>query len=506
MIVSDTTDERAEVMRLHYLEGLSIRAIARQLKMSRNTIRKVLGRSLPRPTMQAPTKRGSLLDPYQQFIAETLDDTPELKAPAMLERLRARGYAGGISILRDRMGKVRPKPAMEAFLTLEFAPGSAMQVDWADFGFVLAGVPRRVSAFVAVLCYSRQLYLEFTVSQRMGTFLRCMDRALGFFGGTANADIFDNMRTVVLEHTRGHVVFNPRMLEYARARGGFALVACNPRKGNEKGIVERGIGFVRSRFWPGRRFTSLFDLNAQATKWREDFANGREHERTGRIPRLVFDNEERPLLKAIPSIPFDTDDLLSTGVNKSFRVRFDRNSYSVPWRLVSQSVLVRANDDEVSVWLGPKRVAVHPRSWSAGEDIEHPSHKKGLLDMKPRGRAGALPPALIDLGEAGTTYFKLLAAGSRSIRREIIRLTLLCELFGSAETTSALEEVMGTGHVGADYVEYVLRHKRKLVPSVPYLRLGKPELDDIHLSEPDMTVYDDLGAAQNADPQQGDDA
>ena len=233
-----------------------------------------------------------------------LDDTPELKAPAMLERLRARGYTGGISILRERMRKLRPKPAAEAFLTLEFAPGSAMQVDWADFGFVLPGVPRRVSAFVATLCYSRHLYIEFTVSQRMGTFLRCMERALDFFGGTANADIFDNMRTVVLEHTRSHVVFNPRMLEYARARGGFALVACNPRKGNEKGIVERGIGFVRSRFWPGRRFTSLFDLNAQATKWREEFANGREHERTGRIPRLVFENEERPLLKAVPDVPF----------------------------------------------------------------------------------------------------------------------------------------------------------------------------------------------------------
>ena len=237
-------DQNGEVMRLHYLEGLSIRAIAKRLGMSRNTIRKLLGRSLPRPVRQAPTKRGSLLDPYQRYIAETLDDTPELKAPAMLERLRARGYTGGISILRDRMGKVRPKPAAEAFLTLEFAPGSAMQVDWADFGFMLPGVPRRVSAFVAVLCYSRQLYLEFTVSQRMGTFLRCMERALDFFGGTANVDIFDNMRTVVLEHTRGHVVFNPRMLEYARARGGFALVACNPRKGNEKGIVERGIGFV----------------------------------------------------------------------------------------------------------------------------------------------------------------------------------------------------------------------------------------------------------------------
>jgi hypothetical protein len=124
--------------------------------------------------------------------------------------------------------------------------------------------------------------------------------------------------------------------------------------------------------------------------------------------------------------------------------------------------------------------------------------------MKPRGSADSLPPALLDLGETGKQYFKLLAAGSRSIRREVIRLTLLCELFGYAETTSAIAEVMSTGHVGADYVEYVLRHKRRLAPSAPPLRLGNPELDDIALSEPDMTVYDELGADQDDSLDEGD--
>lgn len=484
-------DERAgEVMRLHYLEGLSIRAIAKRLRMSRKTIRMILGRKVR--VKPSPPKRGSMLDAYHELIRQSLDETPELKAPAMLERLRAAGYTGGITILRERMRQLRPRPRAEAFLTLTFAPGSAMQVDWADFGFVLPGVPRRVSAFVALLCHSRMLYVEFTLSQKMGAFLRCMERAHAFFGGCTHLDIFDNMRTVVLEHTRSGVVFNPRMIEYARARGGFGLVACNPRKPHEKGGVERGIGFVRSRFWPGRRFQSLFDLNAQARSWLDDFANSRIHEVTGKVPALVFKQHERPLLKPLPETPFDTDDLLSTGVNKSFRVSFDRNRYSVPWRLVSQSVLVRANDEQVAIFLGTKQVAVHPRSWSAGEDIEHPSHKRGLLALKPRGRADQLPPALEHLGETGKIYFKHLAAGSRSIRREIIRLTLLCELFGYAETVSAISEVMATGHVGADYVEYVLRHRRKLTPSAAPLRLGKPELDNIVLSEPDMQIYDDL--------------
>jgi hypothetical protein len=175
-----------------------------------------------------------------------------------------------------------------------------------------------------------------------------------------------------------------------------------------------------------------------------------------------------------------------------FRVPFDRNKYSVPWRLVSQQVLVRANDHEVAVFLGPKQVALHSRSWSVGEDIEHPSHKKALLEHKPRAAAGALPPALAALAETGKTYFKLLAAGSRSIHQEIVRLTLLVELFGAAATASAIAEVMQTGHVGAEYVEYVLRHKRRLVPDPHPLRLGNDEFDGISLPEPDLSIYDQL--------------
>ena len=265
------------------------------------------------------------------------------------------------------------------------------------------------------------------------------------------------------------------------------------RKANEKGRVERPIGFVRRRFWPGRRVRDLLDLNTQAARWRDDFANGRVHEVTGKVPQLVFEHEEKRLLKPLPTTPFDTDDVVGMGVTKMFRVPFDRNRYSVPWRLASQQVVVRADDDFVTVCLETKTVAQHRRSWDIGQDIEHPSHKKRLLEERPRA-AGALPPALVALEETGRDYFKLLAAGSRSIHRETLRLTLLVEIFGAVATASAMREVMRTGHVGAEYVDYVMRHKRGLVPHPAPLRLGNDELDAISLPEPDMSVYDDLFA------------
>jgi transposase len=487
----DPSGNVAEVVRLGLVEGVSVRQISKRLSMARKTVRKILGRHQP-PAKVASAPRGSLLDAYEKVIDKLLDDTPEMLAPAVLERLRPLGYTGGVTILRARLRRLRQQGRREAFLTLHFEPGAAVQIDWADFGFALPGVARRVSAFVAVLCHSRYLYIEFTLSQSMGTFLRCMDRCLEFFQGSTAADIFDNMKTVVLSHTASATVFNPRFLAYARVRGGFAVVACNVRKGNEKGRVERPIGFVRRRFWPGRRFRDLFDLNTQATAWRDDFANGRVHEETGKVPSLVFRHEEKRQLKPLPNTPFDTDEIEGTSVTKMFRVNFDRNRYSVPWRLVSQSVLVRANDDTVRVFLGTKQVAIHPRSWGVGEDIEHPSHKQGLLEHKPRAAAGALPPALAALGDTGRAYYKLLAAGSRSIHRETLRLILLVELFGATAAQSAVVEVMQTGHVGAEYVEYVLRHKRGLAPQPPPLRLGNDELDQLCLPEPDLSIYDQL--------------
>ena len=481
----------SEVLRLGLVEGVSVRQIAVKLHMARKTVRKLLGRHVaPAKPIAAP--RGSILNPYDKAIQTLLDDTPEMRAPAVLERLRKLGYKGGVTTVRARLRSLREHGRREAFLTLNFEAGAAMQIDWADFGFALPGVARRVSAFVAVLCYSRYLYIEFTLSQSMGTFLRCMDRCLKFFGGSTAADIFDNMKTVVLSHTAHATVFNPRFIEYARVRGGFAVVACNVRRGNEKGRVERPIGFVRLRFWPGRRFCSLLDLNTQAVVWRDDFANGRVHEVTGKVPSLVFRHEEQHRLKPLSDTPFNTDDIEGCTVTKMFRVTLDRNKYSVPWRLVSQNVVARANDDTVGVFLGTKQVAIHTRSWGVGEDIEHPSHKHGLLEQKPRTAAGSLPPALLALDDTGRAYFKLLAAGSRSIHRETVRLTLLVELFGGAATQSAVAEVMQTGHVGAEYVEYVLRHKRGLVPQPPPLRLGNDELDRISLPEPDLSIYDRL--------------
>jgi len=486
----DRATQMAKVLQLKLIEGKGIRAIHRETGLDRKTVRALLG-SAEGTAQKAkePEPRASMLDAYEPAVRKLVEDCPSVRAPAVLDRLREQGYQGGITILRDRLRDLRPRPKQEAFFSCSYEPGRMLQIDWADFGFAIPGCARRVSAFVAALAYSRLLFIVFTLSQAMGSFLRCMDAALRFFGGRTLVDVFDNMKTVVLERTGRTVRFHPTFALYAAARG-FAIQACTPRRPTEKPYVERPIGFVRTRFWPGRRFADLFDLNAQAAKWRDDIANNRVHDETGKVPSLVFKNEER--LKLGPLLPayFDTDDLESASASTSFRVAFDRNEYTVPWRLACQPVLVRANAEQVSILLGTKRIAVHNRCWGVGQVIEDPSHKQGLLELKPRAAMGMLPPELRGLSGPAEEYFKILAANTRSLRRESQQLVFLSELFGDAHVRDALTAVMATGHVGAEYVEYVLRHKKGLSPGPAPLRLDNATLDEIRLQEPDLASYD----------------
>ncbi|MDQ3274987.1 MAG: IS21 family transposase [Actinomycetota bacterium] len=324
----ERSKQMAEVLRLQLTEGKGIRAIAKQMRLSRKKVRNLLGLAQGTQKAKPAPQRTSILAPYDEEIRKTLDECADMPAPAMLDRLRASGYQGGITVVRERLRLLRPRPKQEAFFTRSYGPGRMLQVDWGDFGYAIPGCARRVSAFVAALPYSRYLFVTFTLSQAMGSFLRCMELALRFFGGRTLVDVFDNMRTVVKERSGNTPVFNPRFLEYARARG-LGIQACTPRRPTEKPYVERPIGFIRTRFWPGRRFSDLFDLNAQATTWRDDIANNRVHEETGKVPSLVFKHDEHAKLEPLLVRPFDTDDRFDTSVSKTFRVTFDRNAYYV---------------------------------------------------------------------------------------------------------------------------------------------------------------------------------
>jgi transposase len=172
-------------------------------------------------------------------------------AAQVWQRLREQGFEGGYSLVKAYVRTVRPR-RQPAVLKLAFAPGECAQVDWGSFGSVRVGqTSRRLSFFVMVLCYSRLMYVEFTVSQTMEHFLACHQHAFEFVGGVPQSIMVDNLKSAVLQRTLGEApVLNPKYADFAK-HNGFRIVPCNVGKGNEKGRVENGVGMSKRISWPG---------------------------------------------------------------------------------------------------------------------------------------------------------------------------------------------------------------------------------------------------------------
>ena len=478
---------QAEILRLCYADHWSVTRIAHHVGVNWKSVRKVVQRRSVALNRARPRPRVTLLTPFLAQLQALLARDPERSAVNCLQPLRAAGYRGGITTLRMHLAHLRPAPASEAFLALTFGPGERVQIDWGEFGDVF-GIGRAVHAFLLVCCYSRLLTVEFTFSQTLETFLRCHEHAFAFLGGYAREAQYDNLATAVAERRGRLVRWNPRFLAYA-GHCGFRPVACTPGRGNEKGRVEDSVKYLRANFWLGRTFRDLADLNAQAQAWRDTVANTREHRATRKIPGLHV-AEERPHWLPLRE-PYDTDEVRTVVVPPSFRVAFDRNRYSVPWRLVGKALTLRAAAETVTLWYGTHRVARHARDWGRDHDYVLPAHAEGLLAQKPGAQGQWQVQAVEALGPAARQYLALIRAGTRSLRAELEHLLLLTTVYGPAPVEAALAACLARAIVGSEHVERWLQlaHAGPLAP--PPLTLGDPRLT-VPPVRPNLSRFDTL--------------
>jgi transposase len=478
---------QAEILRLRYAEHWGYSAIARHLGIHRESARTVALRRSVALAPAPPAPRTTLLTPFRARIQALLTEDPARSAVTICQVLRQEGYRGGISALRGAVRKLRPSAGPAAMATLSFGRGEAAQIDWGEFGDVF-GIGRAVHAFVLVLCYSRLLTVRFTFSQTLEAFLRCHEQAFTFIGGVVRECWYDNLATAVAERQGKLVRFHPRFLAYA-GHHRFRPVACNVGKGNEKGRVEDAIKYLRVNFWPGRTFRDLADLNAQVEAWRDTLANQREHRVTRKIPALLV-AEERPHLLPLGE-PYDTDEVRSVVVPPAFRVAFDGNRYSVPWRLVGKPLTLRADAETVTCWYGRHRVARHARCWRRGVEVVLPAHADGLLTTKPGAQAHWQVEAVQALGPAARQYLDCIRAGTRSLKAELEHLLLLTTLYGPAAVEAALAACLAQAIVGSHQVEQWLRLQETPPLAPPPLTLADPRLT-VPPVRPNLQRYDAL--------------
>jgi len=298
------------VLLRHYLEqGLSKAEVAARLGISRRTVyywanSGQLDREIddepvryrPRPAVARK------VDAFRGIVEMRLSEYPRLSAVRLFDEIKAAGYDGGYTQLKEFVRQVRPMPPVDPVVRFETAPGHQAQVDFAEFRLPWG----KRYALVVVLGYSRLLWLQFFRRQTMAVLMRGLEEAFECFGGVTSELLFDQLKAVIIDDERldgGRLLENPEFLRFA-AHWGFRIRACRPYRARTKGKVERPISYVRQSFFYGRSFLNDDDLNAQALSWMARTANVRLHRTILEAPQARFERDERGLLKPLALQPY----------------------------------------------------------------------------------------------------------------------------------------------------------------------------------------------------------
>jgi transposase len=490
----------AEIRRLAEIEKLSGWAIARRLHCGRHTVDMAL--KLDQPPTQGVVHRTGILDAHRSKVDALLTKYPNLSAVRICEEI-ARGpggYTGGVCTLRRYLRTVRLTPG-RVYQEVNYSQAQAMQVDWGTCGCVQVGdTIRKVSVFVAVLCYSRLMFIEFTLSQRKAEFYRGIVNALHFFGGSPRAIIFDNLKAGVINGSGRAACFHPEFLALC---GCFYLqpIACERRDPESKGIVEGSVRYIKRNALAGRddELVRFEDYLAFAPRWRDQTANVRIHATTREQPSDRF-QRERSLLRALPAIPYDTDEIVPAVVTPHARINFDGNRYSVPPELVRRPVTVRATRDEIRVLHEGRVSAQHARCYKRGQLIVLPDHRLAAIAVSRRSSSSALECSFDALGPEARLFHLGLKSQPVKTGVHLRRLLNLAQLYGPAELLGAISRALELATYDAAYVENLLlaeRRRRQLpTPTLPTPK-RRELIDEIQLEAADPALYDRF--CKNAD-------
>ncbi|MEB3103431.1 IS21 family transposase [Ferviditalea candida] len=428
--------DKEYVRKKHYVDGWSIRRLSTQLKIARQTVRKLLA-DAEIPTYTRQQERACpVMDPYRAVIEAWLEE--DQIAPAKQRHTAARIYerlteehefTGGESTVRHYMRKLRATQA-ECYLKLEANPGEQMQIDFGHAEVDLNGERTKVCLFCMRFKFSLVPFVIAFPTERLEAFLEGHVRGFAYFGGVPQEGLYDNASTQVVK-----VLAGPEREEHAwfsslRAHYLFDSHFCQPARGNEKGTVESLVKYVRSRaLVPVPTFASWDELNEHLLRWCD-------RERTKHAEAW---ETEQAALRKLPSTTFSSARPVPVKVNSYALATVDRNQYSVPCQYTGQMIMAKAYVDRIDLIVGSAVVATHARCYRRGEVRMEIGHYLTALERKPHAVTNAavvrqLPPIFGQL----RTY--MTQAHSRGYKDFLLVLLLLRE-HSLSELTTALESM-----------------------------------------------------------------
>jgi transposase len=463
--------ERLEIVR-RFHAGASFRAIARALRVDRKTVAHVIHtyeqqRETPSLALPRPRLRRSQLDAYTDHITALLERYPDITAVRLDEELRAKGFTGGHTIVKDRLRAVRPQPTRAPVVRFETGPGVQAQMDYSTFeiAFTEEG-RRRVHAFSYILGYSRRRYLRFVESQDFTTTIREHVRAFDHLGGTATVCLYDNMKVVVHGWDGEQPIYNTRFLAFA-FHYGYRPWACRPYRPRTKGKVEKPFFHITTHLLNARTFASLAHLNAFVAETWLPQIDRRPHDTTKRPPLELWE-EERPHLLPLPGHPYDTADVFYRTVGPEWHLPYKQNHYSVPSTLIGLTLPVRVTEHDFIVY----GVALHEIARhalvppGANQRVTNPAHAPGRDDKR---RHEQLAERFAELGPVGPPFFEALVRERRYGKDEAQRILALLATYTRADLVAALDRASRYHAYSLTAIERILAAQAQ--PKSPLLTL-----------------------------------
>lgn len=474
MLVVETI---AKIRRLHLGQGLPIKAICRQLGLSRKVVRKVLRSGATEfryeRAEQPQPKLGAWRDELDRLLAENAGRASRERLTLMrvFEALRGLGYGGGYDAVRRYARgwqRSRSEVSAAAFVPLSFAPGEAYQFDWSHEVVVMAGATMTVKVAHVRLCHSRMMFVRAYPRESQEMVFDAHDRAFAFFRGACTRGIYDNMKTAVEAILVGRErSYNWRFLQMC-SHYLVEPVACTPSSGWEKGQVENQVGLVRERFFsPRLRVANFEELNALLLDRCVAYARAHPHpERRDRTVWEMFEAERPGLVRYAGR--FDGFHAVPASVSKTCLVRFDGNKYSVSASAVGKPVEVRAYAERIELRQDGRVVGEHRRVFGRGHTVFDPWHYVPVLARKPGAwRNGAPFKDWLLPGALERVRRKLAGAGDGDRQMVDILTAVLSD--GLPAVEAACAEALREGVHSADVVLNILARQREPPPAVTIL-------------------------------------
>jgi transposase len=498
MLVVETI---AKIRRAYFAQKKPIKAICRELGVSRKVVRKVIRSGATEfryeREVQPQPKIGPWRDRLEALLAanEAKPGRERLTLIRLFEELRGLGYAGGYDAVRRYARawcRARGSATAVAYVPLSFAPGEAYQFDWSHEIVLIGGTTVTVKVAHVRLCHSRMLFVRAYPRETQEMVFDAHDRAFAFFKGACTRGIYDNMKTAVDAVFLGKDRrFNRR---FAQMCGHYLVepVACTPAAGWEKGQVENQVGLVRERFFtPRLRVRSYAELNAWLLDRCVAYAKAHPHpELVGQTIWQAFEAERGRLVEYRGR--FDGFHAIPASVSKTCLVRFDNNKYSVASRAVGRPAEIQAYAERIVIRQDGAIVGEHARCFGRGETVYDPWHYVPVLARKPGALRNGAPFKDWPL-PASLERVRRRLKGCDDGDRQMVAILAAVLTDGLAAVEAACREALGQGVHSADVILNILARQRDPAPALTILTPDALRLR--HAPTADCSRYDSLRRA-----------